>query len=307
MGDMSLPEDEPYALANGETPRSSPCPVIGQTEEQLGALTSKDTDVLFEAMGVHNTVASEAFFAPGSASIPAYVEQAAPYPFTYTRVPSPPCAQKDEATSDAHPDDTSWVTAETSEPSVTLNTGKGRARSHTDLGQVPQPFSSPSSLVSDDQPRVAVPGLVLTIPSGRCTIPQSSASATTHQSMQRSKQIYGINQGHDDYPHIHGPRSINRRGALHYQWHANLPRPRSMRHHRHVTSYAGEPLFRLCRSVPYILGTRALVTRLQLIVETPSFLPNEAEDFLSAKDIDITSLENYDLALINILCCLWND
>lgn len=304
---MSLPKDEPYALDNGETPRSSPCPVTGRTQEQPGALPSRDTDVFVEAMGVRNTVASETFSAPGSASMPAYVEQAAPYSFTYTRAPSPPCARIDEATSDAHPDDTSWVTAETSESSLKLNKGKGRAPSHTESGAVPQPFSCPSSLVSDDQPRVAVPGLVLTIPSGRCTIPQSSASATTHQSMQRSKQIYGINQGHDDYPHIHGPRSIHRRGALHHQWHANLPRPRNMRHHRHVTSYAGEPLFRLCRSVPYILGTRALVTRLQLIVETPIFLPNEVEDFLSAKDVEHTSLENYDLALINILCCLWND
>lgn len=80
-----------------------------------------------------------------------------------------------------------------------------------------------------------------------------------------------------------------------------------MGQHRFVTLYAGEPLFRLCSSVPYVLGTKALITRLQLIVETPILFSDEAKGLLESCGIDIASLDSYDLAMLHILCCLWND
>ena len=80
-----------------------------------------------------------------------------------------------------------------------------------------------------------------------------------------------------------------------------------MHNHRYVTKYAGEPLFRLCSSVPYILGPLSLIMRLQLIVETPILLPGEAQALLDARGLDVASLTGYDSAILNILCCLWND
>ncbi|KAJ4985379.1 hypothetical protein SVAN01_09134 [Stagonosporopsis vannaccii] len=304
MVDLNPQHNDPGALGNGETLRSSPCLALEQAEEQPIAVSSNYTDVSGNAMGVQNTAVTEDFFAPGSASMPAYVEQAVSNSFAYSRALSPLSGQTHEATPVTHPDDASTSTTRACQHSVKLDKGKRRARSRSEPAETKEPLPLLIPARSGDQAPSARPGLVLTIPSGGCTIPQSPASATSQPSLRRPKQVYSVNQGHDDYPHVHGPRSISRRGALQYQPRHNLPRPRNMRHYRHVTSYAGEPLFRLCRSVPYVLGTRALVTRLQLIVETPVVLPDEVEEFLAARDIDISSLNNYDLALLNVLCCI---
>jgi hypothetical protein len=77
--------------------------------------------------------------------------------------------------------------------------------------------------------------------------------------------------------------------------------------HRSITVYAGERLFRLCRSVPYILGPLMLVERLQLIIETPLLLPQELKELIVRNGLDVASLTAYDLALLHILGSLWND
>ncbi|KAH6618994.1 hypothetical protein C7974DRAFT_416328 [Boeremia exigua] len=112
------------------------------------------------------------------------------------------------------------------------------------------------------------PGILLT-----------TSSNTTHVP-------YSVIEGDDDYPHVSGPRSIYTRGNPPYERQVHLPRPQDMHHHRYVTKYAGEPLFRLCSSVPYVLGPLSLVMRLQLIVETPILLPDEAQALLAARGLD---------------------
>ncbi|KAJ8104998.1 hypothetical protein OPT61_g10446 [Boeremia exigua] len=180
-------------------------------------------------------------------------------------------------------------------PSLELD----KERTHSPLAPAETFFCPPQ--ISADLPGPSTS----TIPSGSCV--SQSSSKHTSTLVKGSKQIYGVNEGYDDYPHIHNPRSIARWGRLPCGPNQKLPWPRNMHGHRHVTSYAGAPLFRLCSSVPYVLGPLALITRLQLIVETPILLPDEAKELVAARGIDVAALDSYDLALLNVLCCLWND
>ena len=121
------------------------------------------------------------------------------------------------------------------------------------------------------------------------------------------KQTTAADEKYNDYPQIDGPRSFNRRSMVPYTPRPNLPDPQHIGIHKPVTSYAGQGLYALCPSVPYILGPLALVTQLQLIVETPILLPDEVIILAEARGVDTTTLGSYDLAMLNILGCLWND
>ena len=80
-----------------------------------------------------------------------------------------------------------------------------------------------------------------------------------------------------------------------------------MYNHHSITIYAGERLFRLGTSVPYLLGPLALMQRVQLIIETPLLLPRKLREFIASSGIDTGSLTPYDLALFLILGILWDD
>jgi hypothetical protein len=59
---------------------------------------------------------------------------------------------------------------------------------------------------------------------------------------------------------------------------------------------------------PYLLlGPLALIKQLQLIVETPILLPDEVINLVESRGVDMSTLGSYDLAMLNILGCLWND
>jgi hypothetical protein len=121
------------------------------------------------------------------------------------------------------------------------------------------------------------------------------------------KRTAAADEGYNDYPQIDGPRSSNRRSMVPYTPYPNLPDPQHISIHKPVTSYAGQALYALCPSVPYVLGPLALITQLQLIVETPILLPDEVIDLVEARGVNISTLGSYDLAMLNILGCLWND
>lgn len=140
-----------------------------------------------------------------------------------------------------------------------------------------------------------------TEPSGQWRHPALPEEATS------LKRTAASDEGYNDYPQIDGPRSFNRRSMVPYIPHSNLPNPQHISIHKPVTSYAGQALYALCPSVPYVLGPLALITQLQLIVETPILLPDEVINLVEARGVNVSTLGSYDLAMLNILGCLWND
>lgn len=111
-----------------------------------------------------------------------------------------------------------------------------------------------------------------------------------------------------DYPHITGPRNLKHFGQLPYETRqVFIPLARHWIDHRPITKYAGEPLFKLSKACPYILVPRILAARLQLIVETPIILPDEVKELAAERELDVASLESYDIALLTILGALWDD
>lgn len=88
-----------------------------------------------------------------------------------------------------------------------------------------------------------------------------------------------------------------------------VPAPQIKHRSQHVpiAKYAGNPLYRLCPSVPYILGPLPLVSRLQVIVEQELELPNEVKRLATRNGVDVTSLTEFDVALLIVLGLLWDD
>jgi hypothetical protein len=111
-----------------------------------------------------------------------------------------------------------------------------------------------------------------------------------------------------DYPHITEPRNLKRFGDLPHQTrHIHIPLATHWVDLRPCAKYAGEPLFKLSKACPYILVPRILAARLQLIVETPTILPDEVKELAAERGLDVATLEGYDIAMLHILGALWND
>lgn len=209
--------------------------------------------------------------------------------------------------------ETTQITAESfqgpsrsDERSAKQDKGKGRAV------PLPKPVKS-EQLVSVLPTQkscglLRVPSLTLADASKGHNTSGPSSSGATHLSAGGNdpKSTFAC-KGSNDYPCINGPRAIYRTGRSRYRPYRKLPRPRRMSNHRVVTVYAGEPLFHLCESVPFILGPLVLITRLQLLIETSVPLPDEVRHLVACKGVDVASLGEFDLALLNILGCLWDD
>lgn len=213
-------------------------------------------------------------------------------------------AQSEHTNNLVNDDRVLWATeepAEFGEPSVLRDKGKKRtARFAEPVG--PKPSSSHfATQQSDGLLRTA-----LTNASKSHTGPLSPSHTDT-LGETNDKPYCGIENHPKNYPAIIGPRAIQRRGMPRYRQACPIPLPRNMYDHRSVTMYAGERLFRLCRSVPYILGPLMLVKRLQLIVETPLLLPEELKKLIARNGFGVASLTAHDLALLHILGSLWND
>lgn len=179
--------------------------------------------------------------------------------------------------------------------------GKGRADSTSALTREANRISTLEKL----QYLHGAPEVFPPVPFGCRALPEDAGKNPNYRSLSSTDGC--VIEAHNDYPHLDGPRTINRWEMMPSKPHRKLPEPQNMDHHDAVTSYAGESLYALCPSVPYVLGPLTLVKRMQLIVETPLLLPDQVIDLLIEKGIDISSLAGYDLAILNILGYLWND
>ena len=317
MGDAKEQQSESLASTNKEQvqPSHNPSPEEPMHEATVPPVNDVATSIEAADVIVESSATSEELAASDPASPPPQVEEvaseAAPNLSERTEPWEPPPTPVDEVTSLPLPEITPTTaghveeSSETGECSAKPDKGKGRAVLAPEPAEPTQGASYLSPQKSDGLLRV--PSIRLTNASGSRTVRRYSSSTKARKPVKGSDQILTVSEGPDDYPHIHNPRSISRWGRLGYQPRRNLPRPRNMSEHHPVTSYAGDPLFRLCSSVPYILGPLALVTRLQLIVETPILLPDEVKDLVAKNGVDVASLASYDLALLNILGCLWGD
>lgn len=192
----------------------------------------------------------------------------------------------------------------------------GDCFARTDKGKSPATSSTESAVVTpsvlgsvhqqtSSAPRV--PAIIPAIPFGGRALPQYPSSKTRRERGRLASKPATTDEEHNDYPHIDGPRSSSCWEMVPYVPPRDLPSPTNMEDHEPITSYAGEHLYRLCPSVPYILGPLALIRHLQLIVEMPVLLPSEVIDLVTSRGIDVSTLSSYDQALLNILGCLWND
>lgn len=194
-----------------------------------------------------------------------------------------------------------WRYDDTVEPGESSTTqGRGKGRKVT--------FVEPVARFADEQPDQS-DGLlrpILTNASGRWTGPLPPPKPDT-VGKKNDKPHCGIKYHPEGYPAIEGPRTFKRKTRPRFRKGCAIPEPRNMYNHHSITIYAGERLFRLGTSVPYLLGPLALMQRVQLIIETPLLLPRKLREFIASSGIDTGSLTPYDLALFLILGILWDD
>lgn len=157
--------------------------------------------------------------------------------------------------------------------------------------------------------QLRVPSITVTDTSGAGTSSLPHPLEITYNPVSKVGQISAApSADHDDYPRIgNGPRAIHRKGMPPHVKRVRLQKPQNMCKHSPVAWYAGDPLFRLCTAVPYVLGPMVLITRVQLLTESTLTLPDEVKELLTRNDVDSTRLSVYDIALLNILACLWDD
>ncbi|KAF2624200.1 hypothetical protein BU25DRAFT_163139 [Macroventuria anomochaeta] len=317
MGDLTEQQNEPLASISKEEAQSPRGQSAEESQDEVATLPADNAVTPGEGVDAAATsaTAGELVASFPTSPLPQVGEvasEAAPTSSECTEVSSPLPALVTEAAPQPQHEDPPHAAGlvedplETGVPSAKQDKGKGRAVSPPELAEPKQPAWRLSPQNADGLFRV--PSLALTNASESRTVLLPASPQTTKAPVRGVGQVrLTVSEGSDDYPKIVSPRTIRRRGSPGYEPHRNLPRPQNMSDHRSVTLYAGNPLFRLCKSVPYILGPLVLVTRLQLIVETPTLLPDEVKDLVASSGLDVTLLAEYDLALLNILGCLWND
>ncbi|UPX15758.1 uncharacterized protein EKO05_0006197 [Ascochyta rabiei] len=155
-----------------------------------------------------------------------------------------------------------------------------------------------------------VPSMTLTSLSGAGMISLPSSPNITPNSESKAGRIPAAQSAEsDDYPKIsNGLRTTYRKGVPPYKPRIQLPKVTSMSgYRRFVTKYAGEPLYQLSETIPYVLGPSALIERLHFLVEKKIPLPDEVRQLVVRNGLDLASLFEHDLALFNVLGCLWDD
>ena len=174
---------------------------------------------------------------------------------------------------------------------------------------VPAKQSIPPMSPQESKGRLRVPSITVTDTSGAGTTSLPRPLEITYNPVSKVGQISATpSADDDDYPRIgNGPRAIHRKGMPPHVKRVRLQKPQNMCKHSPVAWYAGDPLFRLCTAVPYALGPMVLITRIQLLTESTLSLPDEVKELLTSNDIDPAQLSTYDIALLNILGCLWDD
>ncbi|KAF9698462.1 hypothetical protein EKO04_003387 [Ascochyta lentis] len=194
------------------------------------------------------------------------------------------------------------------EPPVKQDKGKGRAVSPPAPAQRRWSTSVLSPQKSDGLFRV--PSMTLASSSGSDPAPLPRSPHITYAPKSGVGQISAIESADcDDYPRIsNGLRTTYHKGMPPHKPRVPLSRVTGMSEYRRiVTKYAGEPLYQLRTALPYVLGPMFLITRLQLLVERKISLPDEVRELVARNGLDLASLSEYDVALLNVLGCLWDD